>query len=138
MQRFKLVAMLAAVSVFTLAGVGNSASFTAGNVKLMDFDTASDMVGGLPANASAIAYWKRTENTANLPAVVGPPTVPPSPCLPLRKVWNIIRTKVPGGTEQSRALTAVLRQMTKFECNADITRDENQSPPAIIDISPTP
>lgn len=137
-MRIKLVAVLAAVSAITIAGVGNSAGYTGGGVKLMDFDQVSEMVGGLPANASAIAYWKRTDNTANLPAVVGPPAHPPSPCVPLGKVWNIILTKVKNPAAQRIALTAVLRQMTKFECNADITRDENQSPPAIIDIRPTP
>jgi hypothetical protein len=137
-MRIKLVAVLAAVSAFTLAGVGNSAGYTGGPVKLADFDQASEMLGGFPANASAIAYWHRTDNTANLPAVVGPPVFPPNPCVPLSKVWNIIRVKVKNPAAQRTALTAVLRQMTKFECTADITRDENQSPPAIIDIRPTP
>jgi hypothetical protein len=122
----------------TLAGVGNSASYTAGKVKLMDFDTVNELLGGVPANASAIAYWKRTGNTTNLPAVIGPPKHPPNPCVPLAKVWNIILTKVPAGPAQNQALTVVLRQMTKFQCDANITRDETQSPPILIDVQPTP
>lgn len=137
MKRFPLAALLVAVSVLTLSGVGGSAGPVKGNVTMMEFEQNHQTLLGYPWGQPPLGWYKRTQATAHVLAAINP-NLPPNPCKALGQVWNIILTKVPAGKPRDNALRVILRAMAKNECRADITRDETQNPAPINQIQPTP
>jgi hypothetical protein len=137
MKRFRLAALLAVVSVLTMSGVGGSSGPTNGNVTMMDFEQNQQTLLGYPWGQPPLGWYKRTQATAHLLAIINP-NVPPNPCRPLSQIWNLVITKVPPGKPRDNALRVLIRAMAQNSCRADITRDETQNPAPINQIRPTP
>ncbi len=137
MKRIRIAALLTTLSILTLTAVGGSASPTKGNVTLMDFEQNQGTLLGYPWGQPPLGWYKRTQATQHLFAVINP-NVPPSPCKALSQVWNLVLTKVKNPKARENVLRVILRSMAKHECRADLTRDETQSPAPIQQIAPTP
>lgn len=137
MKRFQLAALLTVVSILTMSGVGGSAGPVNGNVTLMDFEQNQQTLLGYPWGQPPLGWYKRTNSTALLLAIINP-NAPPNPCKALGQVWNVVLTKVPPGKARDNAVRVLLRAMAKNECRADISRDEAQNPAPINQIKPTP
>src|SRR5262245_45447089 len=80
MRRLRLPAILAAVSVLTIAGVGSSASTESGLIEMMDFEELNETLLGYPNKAPPLGWFQRTDQTVHLPT--GNPHLPPSPIAP--------------------------------------------------------
>src|SRR4029079_7718307 len=132
MSRFRLPAILTAVSVLTVAGVGSSASTVGGMVEIMDFEAENNTLLGYPEGTPPLGWFKRVENTAHLPAVV-PVGLPPSPIMPAAckgqfQAWNRVIEKTAEGPGRANALLGILTHMAQHNCCAVIDRDENEDP----------
>jgi len=141
MGRLRLAAILSAVSVMTVAGVGNSANTVGGLVQMMDFEEETEVLLGYPNQEPPLGWFKRVQNSAHLPATV-PVGVPPSPILPAAcsgqfRAWNSIIRKVPEGPGRANALLSVLIHMSQHQCCAEIVRDTGSEPATIVSIRPT-
>ncbi len=137
MKRTKLVALLFAVSILALAGIGQSSSHVAGSVKLMDFEAETETLLGYPHGAPPLGWYKRNQQTKYVPGWINPQH-PPNPCLILTLVWNrVLSSKMPAPAKR-QVLTVMLTHMANHSCNANLVRDENSDPAPLISIQPTP
>lgn len=142
-MRLRFLAVLGAVSVLTVAAVGQSAAPVDGPVQLEDFDASTNMLRGYPypeAN-NPPGYFHRVENTQHLPATIPNPNnkYPPNPIAPCSaqmKVWNNVISRVPEGPGRANALLGVLTRLSQHQCCVDMVRDETSSPPTILSLRP--
>lgn len=145
MKQLKLSAILTAVSILTVAAVGQSSSTVSGDVQMMDFEEDTNTLLGYPDTETGpgpLGWFKRVANTQHLPAVIPNTKFPPNPvaptavCVGQMKRWNNIVSKVPEGPGRANALLSVLVRMSQAECCATIARDESTNPAAILSIRP--
>jgi len=140
MQRYKVPSLLLAVSVLTLAGVGNSSGSVTGVVQMMDFEKNNNTLLGYPDYQPPLGWYKRVANTQHLPAIIpnsrGVPPNPVAPCKAYMGVWNVIVSKVPEGPGRANALLSVLTRLSQHQCCAVLSRDESTNPATISSIQP--
>jgi hypothetical protein len=146
-MRRKALASLSAAALVYLCGAAEPMSSHTHVVKLMDFDTASQVVAGYPDGEPPLGLYQRTNATQHLAGVVGP-LYPPNPCRGLIIAWNrlLVRTTLTASTESTElqtdidrpALGRILMRMALHQCNAEIVSDTSQSPEPIVSIRPVP
>lgn len=139
MPNLKLTALLTAVGVLTVAGVGSSASQKQAVVKLQDFVRKENTMIGYPGTEISPGYFKRLENTVHLPGIGGP-NYPPNPCNAHISVYNKILQNVPEGPGRLNATLSVLTSMARSNCCVDTTYDGSvdpaQEPAAVYSVRP--
>jgi hypothetical protein len=144
-MRRKVLAILSAAALVYLCGAAQPMSSHTSVVKLMDFDTASQVVVGYPGGEPPLGSYQRMSDTQHLIGVPGP-FYPPNPCRGLILAWNqlLLRTTASGASTELQtdidrpALGRILLRMALHQCNAEIASDTSQTPEPIISIRPVP
>jgi hypothetical protein len=111
------VAALLLVSGAAFSGGGLTTSVD----QLMDFNRSTGELWAIPPG-QAVRVFVHTTQTAHLPADLSR-FLPPDPCLPLARVWNVAvaRGTNANGRAHARLFEALIGLMSDFECSATIT-----------------
>jgi hypothetical protein len=138
MKKRALVCGAAVSAVLFVSGAAFSGGGLSASVdQLMDFDRSTGELWAIPPGQAVRAYV-HTSQTAHLPADLSR-FLPPDPCLPLARVWNIAvaRGTNENGRAHARLFQALLGLMSDFECSATITTFKTDAP-ATSTTSPQP
>lgn len=127
---------LAASAVLFVSGAAFSGGSTTSVAQLMDFNKSTGELWAYPGGQGLTTYLHQP-NTVHVAANLSH-YLPPNPCLPLARVWNMVvehddRT----GQASTPMFEALLVVMSRFQCSATVTADSG-SPQPIVTIAPAP
>ncbi len=138
MQRRRvLFSLLASLSVLFISGIAVSGpKSVSGPVQVLDYDSATELVQGLPSGLPPLSSFARDVKTVELPADLS--LYPPTPCAGVAQVWNAVQADSSlHGFQRREVFGLLLQVMASNQCGAEIERDSSSSPPNIITITPT-
>jgi hypothetical protein len=138
MNKRMLVCGAAVSAVLLVSGAAFSGGQTSTSVdQLLDFNRQTGELWAFPPG-QAVAVFQHSRQTVHAAADLSR-FLPPDPCLPLARVWNIaVARENKPERNNPRLFEVLLGLMSDFQCNATITADmTTASPQPLLSISPS-
>jgi hypothetical protein len=139
MNKRVFVCGAAATAVLLVSGAALSGGQTSSVDRLLDFNRRTGELWATPPHQN-VALFLHSANTAHLAADLSR-FLPPDPCLPLARVWNIAvaREERVGRPVSTGLFEVLIGLMSDFQCSATITTTTTTTtaPQPMISISPS-